>query len=102
MANMRVAIIGAGAAGLAMSRYLVNEPQIDFVAFEMGSDIGGVWRYTKGTGQTADEYNISPMYKNLWYKFVFVLLGSICLLFVTLGLSGHRVLHRGLTSFIFL
>ena len=74
MTNIRVAIVGAGAAGLAMCRYLVNEPQIDFVAFEKGSDIGGVWRYTKGNEQTVDEHNSSPMYKNLRYSFIFVIL----------------------------
>ncbi|XP_028410089.1 flavin-containing monooxygenase FMO GS-OX-like 2 [Dendronephthya gigantea] len=65
MAQKRVAVIGAGAAGLAMCRYLVNEPQIDFVAFEKANAVAGIWRYTKENGKAINEHDITPMYKNL-------------------------------------
>jgi cation diffusion facilitator CzcD-associated flavoprotein CzcO len=67
MAQIRVAVVGVGAAGLAMCRYLVNEPQIDFIAFEKACDIGGVWRYTKDNGPAVNEHNSTAMYKNLRY-----------------------------------
>ena len=70
MSQIRVAIIGAGGAGLAMCRYLVNEPQIDFVAFEKAREIGGVWRYTKGNGEADDKQDPTPMYKYLRYNHV--------------------------------
>jgi cation diffusion facilitator CzcD-associated flavoprotein CzcO len=65
MAQIRVAVVGAGAAGLAMSRYLINEPHIDFITFEKACDIGGVWRYTKDNGQAVNEHTTTAMYKNL-------------------------------------
>ena len=67
MAQIRVAVVGAGAAGLAMCRYLVNEPQIDFIAFEKACGTGGVWRYTKDNGPAVNEHNSTAMYKNLRY-----------------------------------
>lgn len=41
-----VAIIGAGAAGLCMARYLrANEKMFNFVMYERTNAIGGTWVY---------------------------------------------------------
>ena len=41
-----VAIIGAGAAGLCMARYLRAKSRVfDFVIYERGKGIGGTWIY---------------------------------------------------------
>jgi len=56
-AARRVAIIGAGAAGLCMAKYLVAEG-VDVTIFEMGSYVGGQWVYENDSGR-------SPAYKTL-------------------------------------
>lgn len=48
----RVAIIGAGASGLAACRVL-QARGIDFVCFEKGSGIGGLWRFKNDNGQSS-------------------------------------------------
>ena len=50
MAN--VAIIGAGASGLAASRVL-QAHGIDFVCYEKGSAVGGLWRFQNDNGQSS-------------------------------------------------
>src|SRR4051794_20873850 len=45
----RVAVIGAGAAGLCAARHLVQRG-LDVTVFEMGSCIGGLWVYKTDTG----------------------------------------------------
>ena len=63
MAILRVAITGAGSAGLAMCKCLKKEPQINFVAFEICDKIGGVtWLYTKDDKERSWH---TAMYKNL-------------------------------------
>ena len=63
----RVAVIGAGAAGLCAARYLADKPNsFEPVVFEKADCIGGTWVYTEETGQ--DQYGLpihSSMYKNL-------------------------------------
>ncbi len=51
MAAARVAIVGAGPAGLcALRRLLVDHPSsFDPVVFERNDSIGGVWLYTEDT-----------------------------------------------------
>lgn len=46
---MKIAIIGAGASGIAAARILL-EYQIDFVCYEKGSQIGGNWRLDNDNG----------------------------------------------------
>jgi hypothetical protein len=46
---LRVAVIGAGSAGLAAAQALA-ERGLDFVVFEAGSGIGGNWRYESDSG----------------------------------------------------
>jgi len=53
----RVAVIGAGAAGLCAAKHLLAK-QHDVVVFEMGSHVGGLWVYENDNG-------ISPAYRSL-------------------------------------
>jgi len=46
---MKIAIIGAGASGIAAARILL-ENKIDFVCYEKGSKIGGNWRIDNDNG----------------------------------------------------
>src|SRR5690349_15469508 len=40
----QVAVVGAGFSGLCMAIHLQRAGMRDFVVFDKGSDIGGVWR----------------------------------------------------------
>ncbi|XP_075218043.1 senecionine N-oxygenase-like isoform X2 [Lycorma delicatula] len=65
---MRVAIIGAGAAGLCAAQHLstVSNNNTSFIVYEQTGNVGGTWTYTENTG--VDEYGLpihSSMYKNL-------------------------------------
>lgn len=63
----RIAVIGAGAAGLCAARHLSASPDLfSVVCFDMSSTVGGTWNYTDLTGK--DEHGLpvqSSMYKNL-------------------------------------
>lgn len=62
----KVAVIGAGAAGLCVGRHLSVCKNITFDIFEKSDSIGGVWNYTEDTG--FDKYGLpvhSAMYSNL-------------------------------------
>ncbi|GIY52617.1 flavin-containing monooxygenase FMO GS-OX-like 4 [Caerostris darwini] len=65
--RIKVAVIGAGAAGLCAGRHLVAEPaRFQFDIYEQQDDVGGTWRYSTHVGK--DEYGLpvhSSMYKNL-------------------------------------
>ena len=59
---MRTAIVGAGAAGLILSKTLLDHG-IKPVIFEKSSSVGGVWKYEK---RECQENSISsPMYDSL-------------------------------------
>lgn len=64
---MRVAVVGAGAAGLVACRHLAARPDTFSVAcYEQTSSIGGTWVYDEST--ESDDYGLprhSSMYKNL-------------------------------------
>lgn len=64
---IRVAVIGAGAAGLCVGRYLSAQPDVfSTVIYEQTSCVGGTWVYTDRTDY--DEHGLpihSSMYKNL-------------------------------------
>ena len=63
----RVAVIGAGAAGICALRHLTARPNMfEAVGFEQLGQVGGTWIYTDKSG--LDEYGLpiqSSMYKNL-------------------------------------
>ncbi|KAK6166661.1 hypothetical protein SNE40_023301 [Patella caerulea] len=63
----RVAVIGAGAAGLCALRHLRAKPSIfQPVAFEIGEKVGGTWVYTDRQGKDENGLPIhSSMYRNL-------------------------------------
>ncbi|MDJ0959370.1 MAG: NAD(P)-binding domain-containing protein [Acidimicrobiia bacterium] len=49
---MKVCIIGAGASGLVSAKVL-RQQSIDYDWFELGSDIGGNWRYGNDNGRSS-------------------------------------------------
>ena len=56
-AGKRVAVIGAGAAGLCAAKYLLARG-VDVVVYELGSCIGGLWAYENDSG-------LGPAYRSL-------------------------------------
>ncbi|KAG6921730.1 Flavin-binding monooxygenase family protein [Chelydra serpentina] len=66
--KLRVAVIGAGAAGLCAARHLAAHPEAFAppVVFEASGRVGGTWVYTEETGQSPDGLPIhSSMYRDL-------------------------------------
>ncbi|XP_054719728.1 uncharacterized protein LOC129229444 [Uloborus diversus] len=65
--KIKVAVVGAGAAGLCAGRHLVAESEIfSCDIYEQQDDVGGTWRYSPQVGM--DDYGLpihSSMYKNL-------------------------------------
>ena len=63
----RVAVIGAGASGLAALRHMSEKPEaFDPVAFEQSDVIGGTWVYSDSVGTDRNGRPIySSVYKNL-------------------------------------
>jgi len=57
MTARRIAVLGAGAAGLCAARHL-KEKGFEVTIFELGSQIGGLWVYDNDNGQ-------SPAYASL-------------------------------------
>ncbi|MBO0781651.1 MAG: NAD(P)-binding protein, partial [Ktedonobacteraceae bacterium] len=52
--HVRIAILGAGFAGLGMAIQLKKHGQEDFVVIERASDIGGTWRDNTYPGCACD------------------------------------------------
>lgn len=71
---MKIAVIGAGAAGLAALRHCVSGTYGDqVVCYEKTDRIGGTWVYREETG--SDRYGLpihTSMYKSLRYSRVFL------------------------------
>ncbi|CAG9766255.1 unnamed protein product [Ceutorhynchus assimilis] len=62
---MRVAIIGAGAAGLTTAKHVASS-NMDLDVFEMNEELGGTWSYTDDVGEDRYGYPVySAMYKGL-------------------------------------
>jgi cation diffusion facilitator CzcD-associated flavoprotein CzcO len=57
MTSPRIAVIGAGAAGLTAMKALIDE-RVDVVGFEKGDTVGGLWVYENSNG-------LSPAYRSL-------------------------------------
>ncbi len=64
---MKIAVIGAGVAGILSLRHLVGREGItEVIAFEQGHELGGQWVYSETVG--TDEHGLlvhSNMYANL-------------------------------------
>ena len=54
----RYAVIGAGASGLCCAKYLLQHGLGDVTIFEIGTQIGGLWKYGNDNG-------LSPAYQTL-------------------------------------
>ena len=64
-ARMRVAIVGAGAAGLCCARHLSQrQDSVLFRVFEKASGVGGTWMYTNQTG--IDETTKLPVHSSMY------------------------------------
>ncbi|XP_019727746.1 flavin-containing monooxygenase FMO GS-OX5 isoform X1 [Hippocampus comes] len=63
MELLRVAVIGAGAAGLCAARHVLSRPErfAPPVVFELTANVGGTWRYQERVGPDVR----CSMYKNL-------------------------------------
>lgn len=65
---VRIAVIGAGAAGLCCARYLASRPDhFTLTVFEKAAVVGGTWVY-EASGCDKDEFGQpthSSVYKNL-------------------------------------
>lgn len=68
---LRVAVIGAGAAGLCVARHILSHPNVFAppVVFELSENIGGTWCYDERVGRSDDGRLIhSSMYRDLRYE----------------------------------
>ncbi|KAL4659579.1 flavin-containing monooxygenase FMO GS-OX4-like isoform X1 [Arapaima gigas] len=66
--KLRVAVLGAGAAGLCAARHLLSRPEAFYppVVFEMADRVGGTWVYQECTGIYDNGWPIhSSMYRDL-------------------------------------
>ncbi|KXF57201.1 hypothetical protein AXA44_30940 [Rhodococcus sp. SC4] len=50
--NRKIAIIGAGAAGLCTAKYLLDDGH-DVTVFEIGTQVGGIWVYDNDNGRSS-------------------------------------------------
>ena len=79
MSQLRVCVIGAGAAGLAAARHLTSELDVfDVRVYDQASRVGGIWVYSENTGP--DERGIpvhSSIYRNLRYSVSFLLIHTL-------------------------
>jgi len=75
----RVAVVGAGAAGLCAARHILSRPGsfAPPVVFELTDNIGGTWCYDERVGTHANGQPVhSSMYRDL--RWVYVLLMPSC------------------------
>lgn len=66
--RLRVAVIGAGAAGLCAARHLLSRPELFAppVVYEQTKYVGGTWVYEEEVGQRQNGMPIySSMYRDL-------------------------------------
>lgn len=64
LGHFRVAIVGAGFAGIGMAKRLLDEGIEDFAIFERAKEIGGVWRDNQYPGCACDVH--SHLYSFSW------------------------------------
>ncbi|XP_046869719.1 flavin-containing monooxygenase FMO GS-OX-like 3 [Hypomesus transpacificus] len=68
MLRLRVAVVGAGAAGLCAARHILSRPDIYAppVVYELSKNVGGTWFYEERVGNYDNGIPIhSSMYRNL-------------------------------------
>ncbi|XP_030217662.1 flavin-containing monooxygenase FMO GS-OX5 isoform X2 [Gadus morhua] len=68
MSKLRVAVVGAGAAGLCAARHILARPALydPPVVYELTENVGGTWCYEERVGCYGNGHPIpSSMYKNL-------------------------------------
>lgn len=68
---LRVAVIGAGAAGLCVARHILSHLNVFAppVVFELSENVGGTWCYDERVGRSDDGRLIhSSMYRDLRYE----------------------------------
>ncbi len=53
LSERRFAVIGAGAAGLCVAKYLRQAGFDDVTIFEIGTQIGGMWCYQNDNGRSS-------------------------------------------------
>lgn len=73
----RVAIIGAGAAGLSAARHSLAAGH-DVIIFEQTDQLGGTWVYRDEVGRDSNGQEVhTSMYKGLlWVDYVVIVFGS--------------------------
>lgn len=64
LGHFRVAIVGAGFAGIGMAKRLLDEGITDFTIFERAKEVGGVWRDNQYPGCACDVH--SHLYSFSW------------------------------------
>lgn len=62
---MKIAVIGAGVAGLLAVKYAKNYSNVNVICYEKNSEIGGMWGY-RDSNKITDH---SVIYKNLVTNF---------------------------------
>lgn len=65
MGKLKIAVIGAGLAGLCAAKYAISAGHLVTI-FEQCAELGGTWIYREATGK--DEYGLdihTSMYHNL-------------------------------------
>lgn len=70
MRQLRVAVVGAGAAGLCAARHILSRPDTFAppVVYELTEHVGGTWFYEERTGSYDNGLPIhSSMYRDLKY-----------------------------------
>lgn len=67
--NAKICIIGAGSSGMTVGKALGSRG-IDYVCYEKGSDVGGMWRYKNDNGQSScyASLHIDTSKTNLGYR----------------------------------
>jgi hypothetical protein len=68
-ASLPVCIVGAGSSGIAAAKALLDKG-VAFECFELGSDIGGMWRYENDNGMSSAyrSLHIDTSRRNLGYS----------------------------------
>lgn len=64
VASLRIAVLGAGASGLAAARRAIEQNHTVHV-YERTSSVGGIWVYSENSGKDRYGVRYTPMYSDL-------------------------------------